>query len=153
MKPAAFNLFFCFLVLIPETVLSLPPGLYAVRDVTVIPMNQEQALPHQTVIIRDGVITAMGDAKKTTVPKGYQVVDGRNKFLMPGLFDMHSHFFYEQGENRNTCAAELKVMLANGLTTARILNGDPVYLQVRDSVKQGMNPATYLGISAKKRNR
>lgn len=137
MKPAAISLLFCLLVLIPETVSSRPPGGYAVRDVTVIPMNQEQVLPHQTVIIRDGVITAIGDAKKTAVPKGYQVVDGRNKFLMPGLFDMHSHFFYEQGENRNTCAAELKVMLANGLTTARILNGDPVYLQVKDSVKQG----------------
>lgn len=134
MKHRAIILTLPVLMLTSLTVLSQQ---YAVRDVTVIPMNKEQVLPHQTVIISNGVITAIGDVKKTAVPKGYQVVDGRNKFLMPGLFDMHTHFFYEQGENRNTCAAELKVMLANGLTTARILNGDPVYLQVKDSVKRG----------------
>src|SRR5690606_24439951 len=40
-----------------------------------------------------------------------------------------------QGKNINTCEAELKLMLANGLTTVRIECGDSVYLEARKNVR------------------
>lgn len=110
---------------------------YAIRNVTLIPMNREVALPDQTVVVEDCMISKIGAAETVKIPKGAAVIDGAGKYLMPGLFDMHVHFFYEQGDNENTCREELKMMLANGLTTVRIECGDPVYLDARKKVKEG----------------
>ncbi|MES2679433.1 MAG: amidohydrolase family protein [Bacteroidota bacterium] len=107
---------------------------YAIVDVNVIPMNKEQVLQHQTVLIENGKITRIGKKEKVELPSGTTLIDGAGKYLMPGFFDMHAHFFYEQGDNKNTCEAELKLMLANGLTTVRIECGDQVYLQARQNV-------------------
>ena len=45
----------------------------------------------QTVILRDGRISAVGDSRTTAVPADAQRVDGRGKYLIPGLWDMHAH--------------------------------------------------------------
>ena len=73
---------------------------YVIKNVTVIPMNREGSWPDQTVIIENGIIKTIGDAKNTRIDKGATVIDGKGKYLMPGLFDMHVHFFYEQGEHK-----------------------------------------------------
>ena len=61
---------------------------------------------------------------------------GGNTFNQ-SFFDMHAHFFFEQGEHINTNETELKLMLANGVTTARIMAGHPSYLEARANVKNG----------------
>lgn len=108
---------------------------YAIKNVSVIPMNKETVLAGQTVLVENGEIKSIGTSAKTKIPAGYTVIDGEGKFLMPGLFDMHAHFFNEQGEHKNTTDLELKMMLANGLTTVRILAGHPNYLEARENVK------------------
>jgi hypothetical protein len=113
-------------------------GVTAIRNVTLIPMDRDVALPNHTVIVENGVITRIGKADAVKIEKEATVIDGTGKYLLPGLFDMHVHFFYEQGEHRNTCAEELKMMLANGLTTVRIECGDPVYLDARKKVAEGV---------------
>ncbi len=110
---------------------------YLVRDVTVIPMTEEKTLPHQDVLIRQGKIYSITATVKAKPGTEVIVIDGKGKYLLPGLFDMHAHFFYEQGEHKNTCESELKVMLANGLTTARILAGHPAYLEAKSNVSTG----------------
>lgn len=109
-------------------------------------MNREVAIPNQTVLVENGVISKIDNARAVKIPKGLTVVDGSGKYLMPGLFDMHVHFFYEQGDNKNTCREELKMMLANGLTTVRIECGDSVYLDARKKVKAGewVGPQLYV---------
>ncbi|HMQ63054.1 MAG TPA: amidohydrolase family protein [Flavilitoribacter sp.] len=110
---------------------------FAVSHVSVIPMNRDVVLSDQTVLVENGTIRKIGDANKVKIPAGATVIDGRGKYLTPGLMDMHAHFFYEQGEHRNTCETELKMMLATGMTTVRILAGHPVYLDARERVKTG----------------
>src|SRR5262245_54442288 len=80
---------------------------YLVRNVTVIPMNKEVSLENQDVLIQDGIIKKVARSAKTKAGNGVTEIDGTGKYLIPGLFDMHTHFFYEQGENKNTCDAEL----------------------------------------------
>lgn len=109
------------------------PPVYAITNVNIIPMNKEVILRNHSVLIENGKIKEI-DAK-LNIPEGAVIIDGKGKFLVPGFFDMHAHFFYEQGSNRNTCEAELKVMLANGISTARIQCGDSVYLQARKNVQ------------------
>ncbi|MBL7934097.1 MAG: amidohydrolase family protein [Bacteroidia bacterium] len=108
----------------------------AIVDVTVIPMTKDVSLEHYNVLIKDGKITALGKTADLKIPENAKVIDGKGKFVLPGFFDMHAHFFYEQGDNVNTCEAELKLMLANGLTTTRIECGDSVYLVARKNVRE-----------------
>ncbi|MPY86781.1 MAG: amidohydrolase family protein [Luteitalea sp.] len=61
---------------------------------------------------------------------GAQVVDGRGKFLMPGMWDMHSH--------AATAESWLKLYVANGVTAIRDMGSDldPV-LAMRDRTASG----------------
>ena len=88
--------------------------------VNVIPMDKERVLNNQTVIIRNGLIAEIGDAKKVKVPKDAVKIDGRGKFLIPGLVDMHTHLLSDSEEYPDSITEdELRVMVANGVTTIR----------------------------------
>jgi imidazolonepropionase-like amidohydrolase len=115
---------------------SLSQTTYVVTNVTVIPMNVEATLIQQSVVIRDGKIQRIDEARNVKLPKDAVIIDGKGKYLIPGLFDTHAHFFYEQGDHVNTCETDLKLMLANGLTTVRIMAGHPAYLSARENVKK-----------------
>ena len=60
-------------------------------DVNVVPMDRERVLQHQTVVVSGDRIVAMGPASSTAVPEGAARIDGRGKYLMPGLAEMHAH--------------------------------------------------------------
>jgi hypothetical protein len=139
---------FILLLLLALNLIAESQKNFVIRDVTVIPMNTDKSMPHQTVVIRDTKIMQIGNADKVKLAKDAIVIDGKGKYLIPGLFDMHAHFFYEQGEHRNTCEAELKIMLANGLTTARILAGHPSYLEAKSKVKHRKWPGPELFVAS-----
>ena len=105
--------------------------------VNVIPMDRERVLTNQTVIVRDGVIIAIGDAKKVKVPKDAIRVDGTGKYLIPGLVDMHTHLLSD-GEFPDSIAEdELRVMVANGVTTIRFMIGTPELLELTGAFGEG----------------
>lgn len=110
---------------------------YAIKNVSVITMLSQEVLRDQTVVVENGIISRISPAAKTKLSKNIKVIDGNGKFLIPGLFDMHTHFFYEQGDHINTNETELKLMLANGITTARIMAGHPSFLEAKANVKNG----------------
>lgn len=58
-----------------------------IADVTVISPERSAPLEHAYVVIRDGRIAAIGDAPVSAE----QTIDGRGKFLVPGLIDSHVH--------------------------------------------------------------
>ena len=117
---------------------ALLPGLLAVRHVSVIPMTTDTVLRDATVIVRDGRIIAVGPSSTTTVPAGAQVIDGAGKFLIPGLADMHVHLLSDGDEVHDSAGpAELGVMLANGVTAARLMIGTPEQLTLRRDVAAG----------------
>ncbi|MCB8959979.1 MAG: amidohydrolase family protein [Ardenticatenales bacterium] len=84
-------------------------------DVNVLPMDEERVLPGQTVLVRDGVIVALGPAGTVPLPAGALLVAGNGSYLLPGLVDMHVHI-----ENEN----DLLLLVANGVTTARNMWGN-----------------------------
>ena len=61
----------------------------AITNVTVIDVAGGRRVPGQTVVISGSRIRAVG--RRVTVPAGARVVDGRGRFLIPGLWDMHVH--------------------------------------------------------------
>jgi hypothetical protein len=105
-------------------------------DVTVVPMDRERLLEHQTVVVTDGRIAAMGPARTTKLPKEARRLDGRGKFLMPGLADMHVHM--NRGpDGALTYDDYATLFLANGVTTVRCMWGTPAILAYRKTVDQG----------------
>ena len=106
-------------------------------DVNVIPMDKEQVLPHQTVIVRDGVIATIGDVRKIKVPAGAQRIDGSGKFLIPGFTDMHVHLFTDDEFPDSLAEDELRIMIAYGVTTIRLMTGTPEQLVLRKKSANG----------------
>jgi imidazolonepropionase-like amidohydrolase len=116
-------------------------------NVNVIPMDRERLLLNQTVIVRQGLITEIGDAKRVKVPKAAQRIDGKGRFLIPGLTDMHVHLMSDDDEFPDALAEdELKIMVANGVTTVRMMTGTPEQLALRAKSARGeiIAPTMYL---------
>ncbi|HLL14389.1 MAG TPA: amidohydrolase family protein [Pyrinomonadaceae bacterium] len=103
-------------------------SVVAFVNVNVVPLDREGLLENQTVIIRDGRIAEIGAAGKTKLPRGATRIEGKGRFLMPGLVDMHAHLY---------SIAELPLYLSNGVTTVFNLNGRPANLLWRADVEQG----------------
>jgi len=81
------------------------------------------------VILQNGKITAAGPAASTTVPQGAQIVDAHGKSVLPGLWEMHSHF--EQVEWG-------PIYLATGVTTARDVGNEREFIvAARDAIAAG----------------
>src|SRR5579884_3789710 len=69
-----------------------------------------------TVVIEDGRFGRVGPEAATPVPDGARRIDGRGKFLVPGLVDMHVHVGQPERQH-------LSLFLAAGVTTVLDLGG------------------------------
>jgi imidazolonepropionase-like amidohydrolase len=101
--------------------------------VSVIPMDREEVLQNQTVIVENGRITYVGAAR--SAPAGATTVDGRGKFLMPGIAEFHAHV--PSGAQAVNAHRALQLYVLAGVTTARGMLGAPMHLAVRDSIAKG----------------
>jgi imidazolonepropionase-like amidohydrolase len=122
-------------------------GIVAFVGVNVIPMDRERVLKDRTVIVQDGTIIAVGNRASLKVPNGALSIDGRGKYLIPGLVDMHTHLLSDSDEYPDSIAMdELRVMVANGVTTVRFMIGTPELLALRErSAKEEIAaPTTYV---------
>src|SRR5215207_1200349 len=63
----------------------------AIVDVNVVPMDRERVVESQTVVVQDGKIAAIGARSAAQIPAGATIIDGKGKYLIPGLIDMHVH--------------------------------------------------------------
>ncbi len=114
----------------------LTPGVLAVTNVNVVPMTSDTVIRGATVVVRDGRIVALG--RNVSIPQGARRVDGGGKFMVPGLADMHTHLYSDDDAVPDSAGpAELGVMVAAGVTTARLMIGTPQHLVLRDDVAGG----------------
>jgi imidazolonepropionase-like amidohydrolase len=117
---------------------ALARGTIAITNVAVIPMISDTILRDATVIVRDGRIADVGPASRVRVPAGATRIDGRSRYLIPGLTDMHTHLYADDPATPDSIApAELGVMIANGITTARLMIGTPQHLELRRDIASG----------------
>jgi imidazolonepropionase-like amidohydrolase len=99
-------------------------SLLVIRNVNVIDVVNEKVLPHQDVVIKDQKIDFIGrfSGKKSI---GIDYIDGSGKYLLPGLWDMHFHLCWEQGNDTLIYPALLK----NGITAIRDMGGSLTIMQ------------------------
>ncbi|MCA1584871.1 MAG: amidohydrolase family protein [Acidobacteria bacterium] len=120
------------------------PLAVAITNVTIVPMDRERSISDQTVLVRGERIAEIGPAAKVQVPDGATRVDGRGKFLMPGVAEMHAHI---PGGNAPDALVDrvLTLFVANGVTTIRGMLGDPRHVPIRAAVAKGerLGPTIY----------
>jgi imidazolonepropionase-like amidohydrolase len=127
---------------------ALARGTFAVTDVSVIPMTGDTMLRGATVLIRDGRIAAVGPNRSVKVPAGARRLDGRGKYLIPGLADMHTHLFSDDAVPDSVAPDELGVMVANGVTAIRLMIGTPEHLRLRREVIAGSTLGPQLWVAS-----
>lgn len=98
---------------------------YIIKNVNIIPMNQDTVLVDKMVYIKEGVIEKISDSINV---KGVQIFDAANRYLTPGLIDMHVHVWDRY---------ELGLYLSNGVTAVRNLWGMPMHLRIKEDVNTG----------------
>lgn len=121
-------------------------GSLAFIDVSVLPMSVEGLLEHQTVLVRDGRIVAVGPADAVEVSADFARVDGAGKYLMPGVAEMHGH--YAQDADGQDARDVLFLYVANGVTFVRGMQGGPQHLPLRDAIERGEVLGPRLAVSA-----
>lgn len=90
-----------------------------------------------SLLISNGRIAAIGPAARIAAPTKAEILDGRGKYLIPGLWNMHVHVgAYVDGK----CA--LAAFLAQGVTGLRDM-GSPFDDILR--LRQDTNDGTILG--------
>ncbi len=116
----------------------------AFTHVTVIDATGSPAKPDMTVIITGDRIAAVGKSKTVSVPTDARIVDASGKFLIPGLWDMHTHL----GDEALDKGGYLLLFLANGVTGIRIMHGAPAHHLWRKEIEDGRLPGPRLIIAS-----
>ena len=105
------------------------------RYVHVIPMDREQVLRNQTVLVRNGRIVSVGPTTDGPLPVNALVIDASDKYLMPGWAEMHAHV--PPIDDIAPMKDVLTLYLANGITTIRGMLGHPKHLELRSKINSG----------------
>jgi imidazolonepropionase-like amidohydrolase len=120
----------------------------AFLHVTVIPMDRERTLSNHTVIVVGRKIVALGPSSKVKVPAGALRIDGRGRYLIPALCDMHVHMLGEPWNIMLPLKAKIasknipfeKLLfpfVANGVTTVHELFASREQIGLRRQIAQG----------------
>lgn len=120
-------------------------GSVAFVDVSVLPMDTERVLTGQTVIVKGDRIVEVGPVASVRVPEGAQRIDGRGKFLIPGLAELHGHN-PPLGSSKQYFEDVFYLFVANGVTTVRSMQGFAGQLEWRERARKGeiIAPTLYL---------
>ncbi len=96
-----------------------------IKNLNLVTMSKDTVISNSSVLIQNGRIVQIG---QNIDNKNAQIIDGENKFLSPGLIDMHVHVWDRY---------ELGLYLANGVTTVRNLWGIPLHLRIKEELENG----------------
>jgi len=136
-----------------EIILKEAPD-FAITNVTIIPMTAEEDIyPNKTILISGGKITAILDDAKFKFSPETQVIDGTEKYLIPGLAEMHGHVppthppaNFPAYFNQDYVESTLFLYVSAGITTVRGMLGYDHQLELKEKVLTGeyIGPNLYL---------
>ena len=114
-------LFACCAVLATSQASAQPKApAVVVEHVSVIDVRAGNVHSDQTVVVERGRIASVAPAGSAKIPAGATIVDGRQKFLIPGLWDMHVHASWPGLDQMFA-----PLFVANGVTGVREMYGSP----------------------------
>lgn len=118
----------------------------AIVNTTVIDATGRDARANMTILITDGIITGIRPVNKVKLAPETRIIDGKGKYVIPGLWDMHVH----NASDSLFCT----LMVANGVTSVREMLGPKTsysyQLEWRNQIrrKQITGPHIYIPMAA-----
>jgi len=110
---------------------------YAIKAGKILTVTKG-TINHGAILIDDGVITAVSQVSDVDIPEGCKVIDASDKWVMPGIVEIHSHMAGEGGlndmvvpTNPELCIADvidpeawrIPQAVAGGVTTVHTIPG------------------------------
>ena len=102
-------------------------GTVAITNVNILNPDGEKFRAAKTIIIENGKIKTIDSL--ASISSRIKVIDGTDKFLIPGLIDSHVHLFYSPND--------LLLYIANGVTSIREMMGNEERLGWKQEVNNG----------------
>jgi hypothetical protein len=115
----------------------------AIVDVAIVDVTNGAVQPHRTVLVTGSRIAGIAPTSSTRVPEGVPVVHGAGKFLIPGLWDLHTHVTMFG-------TSSLALYLAHGVTSIRDMGAERFAdaKDLRDRVAAGVLPGPRMRIAS-----
>lgn len=116
--------------------ISLAPALraqtIAITHATIVDVTDGKLRPDTTVFIRGKRIVRIAPSTKAD-PRADRVVDAAQQYLIPGLWDMHTHVYFD-GTAADGTDLILPLLLVNGVTGIRDMGSalDPILKARKD---------------------
>jgi len=115
---------------------------------TLIDGSGGKPVADSAIVIEDGKISAIGDAKSLKLPSGAEVIELKGKTIMPGMVSDHSHIGIVKGlkaspdnYNREYILSQLRQWEAFGVTTITSLGlNAPEFYELRAELHAGKAP-------------
>lgn len=108
----------------------LPEKILVIENVSLIDGVNPAVQPNKTVVIVGNQIKAIGEKGKVSIPAKAKIINGKGKYLIPGLWDSHVHL--------SSAKYPLPLFVANGVTAVREMGGDLQQVkQLREQVAAG----------------
>jgi imidazolonepropionase-like amidohydrolase len=109
----------------------------AITGVSIVDVERGRLIGPRTVLIADGRIAAIDASSKVVIPEGAERIDGRGRFLIPGLADMHVHLF-NNASHRPPNTWSFPLYIANGVTAVREMAGVPASIGTVDAWRRSV---------------
>jgi imidazolonepropionase-like amidohydrolase len=117
---------------------------------SLVTLDERGIVPNQAVTIEGERICRIEDASNFAPDDNMRIIDGRGRFLMAGLTDMHVHIGLPQMEATSDsaapmalyedAAAELRLYLDCGVTTVRNMAGAAFHRRLANEISGGLRP-------------
>ena len=112
-----------------------------IKDINIITMTNNKVLAKSSILIQNGKIAAIAPFRTLFKSKTARIINGKGKFLMPGLAEMHSHL--PMASKVDTVLLE---NVAAGVTHLRVMNSSTPQLDLKarlDSKPEIIAPHIY----------
>jgi hypothetical protein len=117
-------------ILLSESAHAAPPQMTVFVNATLIDGTGAPARPETTIITVGDRIVGVGHGGGHPRPAGLRTVDLRGKWVIPGLWDMHTHNMVDE-------AIFPPLFIANGVTGVREMRGGPAVRATRARIEAG----------------
>ncbi|MBK6858942.1 MAG: amidohydrolase family protein [Saprospiraceae bacterium] len=132
-----------FLIGISSNVKAQKPNyessLLIIRNINIVDVTTGKILHKQDVVVKDQLIIFIGKSFTESVSTNPKYIDGKRKYLCPGLWDMHFHLCWDKNNDTFLFPALLK----NGITGIRDMGGDLKIMNSFKAESQSFKPDIY----------
>ncbi len=144
-RPLLFGVIRSVIAALAPACVSVPSYELVITNVNVVDVRNGLVLPARDVVTSAGRIRKVAIHSAGLDGGADQVVDGTGKFLIPGLWDMHTHIFNNNDPAQRVNTWYFPSMLEQGVTGVRDMWVRPADVPTVERWQQGLSAGTWNG--------